>query len=81
MPSNDYGRAIDIVAQTDQSTFRCLFRQGFTVAFIRVYQPSGDGGPDNNCIANIHNAINGIYSNDIRKISSDSLINELIKYN
>ncbi|VDK88475.1 unnamed protein product [Litomosoides sigmodontis] len=54
----NYGQAIDIIAQTDQSVFRCLLQQGFAVAFIRAYLPNGGGSPDINCIANIHNAIN-----------------------
>uniref|UniRef100_A0A1I7VRY0 GH26 domain-containing protein n=1 Tax=Loa loa TaxID=7209 RepID=A0A1I7VRY0_LOALO len=28
------------------------------IAFIRVYQSNGNGAPDNDCIANIYNAIN-----------------------
>ncbi|CAG9530024.1 unnamed protein product [Cercopithifilaria johnstoni] len=57
-PRNNYGKAIDIATTTDQSIFRCLLQQGFTVAFIRVYLSNGNGNPDSNCIASIYYAAN-----------------------
>jgi len=52
-----YAYAVDVYTAISQSNFQCMYNNGYSVAFVRVYTPYGGGSPDSNGASNIVNAL------------------------
>ncbi|KAI6179232.1 hypothetical protein M3Y98_00588200 [Aphelenchoides besseyi] len=53
---NAFSYGVDVVSSVSQTTFQCLSRQGYSLAFLRIYSPSNGGQADSTGINNIYAA-------------------------
>ncbi|KAI6196447.1 hypothetical protein M3Y94_01111100 [Aphelenchoides besseyi] len=53
---NAFSYGIDAVASVSQTTFQCLSRQGYSLAFLRIYSPANGGQVDSTGVNNIYAA-------------------------
>ncbi|VDK42094.1 unnamed protein product [Anisakis simplex] len=53
-----YKYAVDIDTAITRHTFTCMRNAGYTTAFVRIYQPHGNGIVDIHALSNLENAHN-----------------------